>query len=96
MEFRLLLIFQLKPNFSNMRSLSCPPENNLYSCVALIISSDIYNTSLVMTKASNRSNSPSKEHRCSICGRTFDSIETLDSHKAMEHSQNSQAPAGVG
>jgi hypothetical protein len=48
-----------------------------------------------MTTASNRRNSPN-EHRCSICGRTFDSIETLNSHKTMEHSQNSQAPAGVG
>ena len=49
-----------------------------------------------MATASNRRNSPSKEQRCSICGRTFDSIETLNSHKRMEHSQNSQAPAGVG
>jgi C2H2-type zinc finger protein len=50
-----------------------------------------------MAMASNRRNSPpSKEHRCSICGRTFDSIDTLNSHKRMEHSQNSQAPAGVG
>jgi ribosomal protein L34E len=48
-------------------------------------------------KVSNRSrSSTTKEQRCSICGRTFDSIETLNSHKTMEHSQNSQAPAGVG
>jgi ribosomal protein L34E len=51
---------------------------------------------LKMATASNRRNPPSKEHRCSICGRTFDSIETLNSHKRMEHSQKSQAPAGVG
>jgi ribosomal protein L34E len=50
-----------------------------------------------MATASNRRNSPpSKEHRCSICGRTFDSIETLNSHKTVEHSHRSQAPAGVG
>jgi len=50
-----------------------------------------------MATASNRKYSPhSKEHRCSTCGRTFDSIETLNSHRRMEHSQNSQAPAGVG
>jgi ribosomal protein L34E len=46
---------------------------------------------------SNRStSSTNKEHRCSICGRTFDSIETLNSHKTMEHSSRSHAPAGVG
>jgi C2H2-type zinc finger len=38
----------------------------------------------------------SREYRCSICGRTFDSIETLNSHKTVEHSHRSQAPAGVG
>ena len=45
---------------------------------------------------SNRRSSPSKEFRCSMCSRTFDSIETLNSHKIMEHSSRSQAPAGVG
>ena len=50
-----------------------------------------------MAAASNRKYSPpSKEYRCSVCGRTFDSIETLNSHKRMEHGQKSQAPAGVG
>jgi hypothetical protein len=49
-----------------------------------------------MATASNRRHSPPKEHLCSICGRTFDSIETLNSHKRMEHGQKSQAPAGVG
>jgi ribosomal protein L34E len=50
-----------------------------------------------MATVSNRSrSSTNKEHRCSICGRTFDSVETLNSHKTMEHSQNRQAPAGVG
>lgn len=49
-----------------------------------------------MATVSNRSRSSTKEHRCSICGRTFDSVETLDSHKRMEHSSRSQAPAGVG
>jgi hypothetical protein len=49
-----------------------------------------------MATASNRRNSPPKEHLCSICGRNFDSIETLNSHKRMEHGQKTQAPAGVG
>jgi ribosomal protein L34E len=39
-----------------------------------------------MATVSNRSRSSTKEHRCSICGKTFDSIETLNSHKTMEHS----------
>ena len=42
-----------------------------------------------MATASNpkRSPSSSKEHRCGICGRVFDSAETLSSHKTMDHSQ---------
>jgi hypothetical protein len=40
----------------------------------------------------------SKEYRCNLCGRIFDSDETLNSHKRMDHSQEgtSQTPAGVG
>ena len=48
-----------------------------------------------MAAASNRK-SPAKEYRCSICGKAFDSSETLNSHISMEHSQKSHAPAGVG
>ena len=41
--------------------------------------------------------SSSKEYRCSICGRIFDSIETLDSHKRLDHSQKGyHPPAGIG
>jgi Zinc finger, C2H2 type len=52
-----------------------------------------------MALASNpkRSASSSKQYRCSICGKVFDNIETLNSHKKMDHSQESyQPPAGVG
>jgi Zinc finger, C2H2 type len=52
-----------------------------------------------MAAASNHRSpsSPSKEHRCSICGRVFDSAETLNSHKRIDHSQERyQPPAGVG
>ena len=51
-----------------------------------------------MAAASNprTSSSGSKEHRCSICIRVFDSAEMLNSHKGMEHSQEGyQSPAGV-
>ena len=49
-----------------------------------------------MATASNPKRSV-KEYRCSICGRIFDSAETLDSHKKMDHRQGgSQTPAGVG
>ena len=44
-----------------------------------------------------RSSSSSKEHRCDICGRVFQSDETLNSHKRMDHSEEGrQTPAGVG
>ena len=50
------------------------------------------------TAASNpkRSSSP-KEYRCNLCGRIFDSAETLNSHKRMDHGKEgiSQIPAGV-
>jgi hypothetical protein len=52
-----------------------------------------------MAAASNSrtSSSTSKEYRCSICGKVFDSGETLNSHKRMDHSQEGyQPPAGVG
>jgi rubredoxin len=49
-----------------------------------------------MATASNPKR-PVKEYRCSICGRIFDSAETLNSHKRMDHGQGgSQTPAGVG
>jgi rubredoxin len=50
-----------------------------------------------MTTASNPKRSCSKEYRCSVCGRIFDSDETLNSHKKMDHGQEGrQTPAGVG
>jgi hypothetical protein len=49
-----------------------------------------------MAAASNRKRSSVKEYRCSTCGKVFDSAETLNSHKGMEHSKTSHAPAGVG
>jgi Zinc finger, C2H2 type len=51
-----------------------------------------------MATASNtqRYSSPLKEYRCSICDKIFDSVETLNSHMSMEHSQKSHAPAGIG
>jgi hypothetical protein len=51
-----------------------------------------------MTTASSSRRSPSspREYRCSICGKVFDSAETLDSHKRIDHSQEGyQPPAGV-
>jgi hypothetical protein len=53
---------------------------------------------IIMATASNckRSSSPLKEYRCTICGKAFDSAETLNSHVSMENSQKSHAPAGVG
>jgi hypothetical protein len=49
-----------------------------------------------MAIASNPKRSSRKEHRCSICGKIFDSSETLNSHMSMEHSQKHHVPAGVG
>jgi Zinc finger, C2H2 type len=40
-----------------------------------------------MGTASNHKRSSSKEYRCSVCGKVFDSAETLNSHKRMDHGQ---------
>jgi uncharacterized Zn-finger protein len=51
-----------------------------------------------MATASNPKRSPSspKEYRCNICSKVFDSAETLNSHKRIDHSQEGyQPPAGV-
>jgi hypothetical protein len=41
---------------------------------------------------------PTKQFICYMCDKTFDSVETLDSHKTLEHSElgQSKRPAGVG
>jgi uncharacterized Zn-finger protein len=40
---------------------------------------------------------PTKQYRCDVCGKTFDSIEILNSHKRLDHSESgtSHIPAGV-
>jgi C2H2 type zinc finger protein len=52
---------------------------------------------MTLVSDSKRSTASSKEYRCSICGRVFDSMETLNSHKRMDHSHEGyKPPAGVG
>ena len=43
-------------------------------------------------------NRPSRQYRCSECGKPFDSAETLDSHQRFEHSElgHCKPVAGVG
>jgi len=36
-----------------------------------------------------------KQNRCNICNIVFDSIETLNAHNRMEHSEARNSPAGV-
>jgi hypothetical protein len=39
-----------------------------------------------------------KQYLCEMCDKSFDSLDTLDSHKRLDHSESgkSQSPAGVG
>ncbi|MFZ0696580.1 MAG: C2H2-type zinc finger protein [Nitrososphaeraceae archaeon] len=39
-----------------------------------------------------------KQYRCEICGKNFESSDTLNSHTRLDHSESgkSQSPAGVG
>ena len=48
--------------------------------------------------SSSSTDRPTKQYRCDICGKAFDSPDTLNSHKRLDHSESgrSQSPAGVG
>jgi len=48
-----------------------------------------------MSAAASGSKQP-KQHRCSVCGRDFDTADSLEAHKRMEHGKHSSPPAGVG
>jgi hypothetical protein len=50
---------------------------------------------ILMSAATTGSKNP-KQHRCSICGRVFDSAEVLEAHKRIDHGTHSSPPAGVG
>jgi hypothetical protein len=41
---------------------------------------------------------PTKQYVCNVCGKSFDSAETLSSRHRFEHSEpgHSKPPAGVG
>ena len=46
---------------------------------------------------SSSSTTKQRSYICYMCSKIFDSIETLDSHKRLEHSElgQSKPPAGV-
>ena len=46
---------------------------------------------------SSSTDRPTKQYRCDICSKTFDSIEILNSHKRLDYDESgtSQTPAGV-
>jgi hypothetical protein len=44
----------------------------------------------------NESPDTESEDSCLICGKTFESRETLNAHKQREHSLSLISPAGVG
>jgi uncharacterized Zn-finger protein len=48
--------------------------------------------------ATSSTSRPTKQYKCSICGKSFDSAETLDSHQRFEHSEpgHTKPVAGVG
>jgi C2H2-type zinc finger len=50
---------------------------------------------IFMSAATAGSKTP-KQHRCSICGRVFDSADVLEAHKRIDHGTHSSPPAGVG
>ena len=52
----------------------------------------------VSASISSNTNKSAKQYVCNVCGKSFDSAETLDSHKRFEHNELEQykPPAGVG
>ena len=53
---------------------------------------------LVMPVSASISSNTTKQYVCNVCGKPFESAETLDSHQRFEHSEagHSQPLAGVG
>lgn len=49
-----------------------------------------------MAAATSSNRKSPRSYRCEICGRNFDSIEELNNHKRIEHTETSKPPAGVG
>jgi uncharacterized C2H2 Zn-finger protein len=47
-----------------------------------------------MSGATNLTSKP-EAFTCPMCGRTFESKQTLDAHKNKEHSMTPEPPAGV-
>jgi hypothetical protein len=53
-----------------------------FVCALLIIMPET-----AASPSSSGRNRPSKQYRCNICDKPFDSAETLDSHQRFEHSE---------
>jgi hypothetical protein len=55
-------------------------------------------SSKITEPQSSSSTTKQRSYICYMCSKTFDSVETLDSHKRLEHSELGQPkpPAGVG
>lgn len=49
-----------------------------------------------MTVAGENISNRKKSLTCHICGKTFESEQTLGAHKKMEHSLIPEPPTGVG
>jgi Zinc-finger of C2H2 type len=49
-----------------------------------------------MSASSTTTSKNVKQLRCNICNIIFNSIETLNAHNRMEHSEARHPPAGVG
>ena len=45
--------------------------------------------------AASSSNKPSKQERCSLCGRVFKHTKTSTHAKPLDHGEQSHEPAGV-
>ena len=57
----------------------------------------------VIASSGSTTRTKSKQYICYLCSKTFDSIDTLNSHKRLDHGSTEsgesikpQSPAGVG
>ena len=60
-----------------------------------LICNDLYNNTM-SSEQSSKTAERINNWKCEICGKTFDSLDILNYHKLLEHSEHKRPPIGIG